>query len=79
MTNYIATFYTHHDALTFFNYTKKHEIKSKMMPTPRKISASCGACVQYSTDLEIDFRKHEIDTIYTMAEAYTQIWTNETT
>jgi len=62
--NYIATFYSHYDALTFYSYLKNKDIKAKLMPVPRKVSASCGTCVSYSTDLEISYTISEIEALY---------------
>ena len=64
--NFIATFYSHFDALTFFNYLKGKKIKAKLMPVPRKVSASCGTCVSYITDSdsEIDYTVSEIEAVY---------------
>ena len=77
MISYLATFYTHHDALTFFGYLKAQKIPAKMMPTPRKVSASCGACVRYTTELAVDFDAHDIEAVYTeSAGVYTKIWGN---
>ena len=74
----IATFFTHHDALVFFAFLKEQNIPSQMMPTPRKISASCGACVRYETDRELDFDSYEVEAIYTeIASSFTKIWENE--
>ena len=64
MNSYIATFYSHYDAMTFFNFLKDKNITAKLMPVPRKISASCGTCVSFVCDLKADFSDYEIQAIY---------------
>ena len=64
MNSYIATFFSHYDALTFFNFLKEKNIAAKLMPVPRKVSASCGTCVSFVSDLKIDFVGHELEAIY---------------
>lgn len=64
MNHYIVTFFSHFDALSVFNFLKEKGISAKLMPVPRKVSASCGTCVSFSCDLVIDFTGYEIDAIY---------------
>jgi len=64
MNNYIATFFSHYDALTLFNFLNGKNIAAKLMPVPRKVNASCGTCVSFVSDLEIDFTAYEIEAIY---------------
>jgi len=65
MNSYIATFFSHYDALIFFDHLKAKGIRAKLLPVPRKISASCGTCVSFSSkDLEFDFTGCEIEAIY---------------
>ena len=75
---YLTTFFTHHDALSFFAFLKEENISAKMMPTPRKISASCGACVQYESDVDLCFESHEIEAVYVEdVGSYIKVWENE--
>jgi hypothetical protein len=69
MNKYIATFFSHYDALTFFNSIKEKNIKARLMPVPRKVSASCGTCVSYTSDLKIDFTGYELEALYTETES----------
>jgi hypothetical protein len=62
--NYIATFFNHYDALVFFNSLKEKNISAKLMPVPRKVSASCGTCVSFACDFNIDFEGHELEALY---------------
>jgi len=64
MNNFIATFYSHYDAMAFAQFLKSQGIEGKLMPTPRKVSASCGTCAAYSTNISIDPEDHEIEDIY---------------
>ncbi|MCL1970333.1 MAG: DUF3343 domain-containing protein [Candidatus Bathyarchaeota archaeon] len=69
MNKYISTFYSHYGALTYYKMLKEKGIKAKLMPTPRKISSSCGTCVHYETDINIiDLEEHEIETTYLETE-----------
>ena len=64
MNSYIVTFFSHYDALTFFNFLKGNNITAKLMPVPRKVSASCGTCVSFISGSKIDFAGHELEAIY---------------
>lgn len=46
---YLATFYTHFAALTFARGLEARNIAARMMPAPRRLSASCGTCVAFET------------------------------
>ena len=50
---YIATFYHHFGAVRFQRELSKRGIQAKMMPVPRRLSSSCGTCVQFEYDGEI--------------------------
>jgi len=64
MKSYAATFFSHYDAIIFFGSLKERGIKAKLMPAPRKISASCGTSVSFETDVLIDFSAYELDAVY---------------
>lgn len=44
---FLVTFHTHFDANVFLKKTKTLG-KAKMKPVPRKLSSSCGTCVEFS-------------------------------
>ena len=44
---YIATFFSHFDAVQFSRVAKENGIDAKLMPVPRKISSSCGTGAQF--------------------------------
>lgn len=50
MNCYVATFHTHLAALTTTRTLTARGIPAKMMPTPRKLSSSCGTCVRYEAE-----------------------------
>ncbi|MCL2147592.1 MAG: DUF3343 domain-containing protein [Synergistaceae bacterium] len=64
MSEYVATFYSHYDALIFYNFLKENNVIAKLTPVPRKVSASCGTCVLFSSDTVIDFTGHELEALY---------------
>ena len=51
---YIATFYSHFGAVRFKKECKKENISAEAMPVPRDLSSSCGTCVRFETDKNID-------------------------
>ena len=51
---YIATFYSHFGAVRFKKECKKENISAEAMPVPRNLSSSCGTCVKFETDKNID-------------------------
>jgi len=66
MSSYIATFYSHFDAITFFDTMKAKNVTAKLMPVPRKFSASCGTCVYFEFEGDLDFSdcRCEIEAIH---------------
>jgi len=77
MNKYVATFFSHYDALTFFNAIKKNGIQAKLAPVPRKVSASCGTCVFFEGDTVPDFEGNEVEAVYMEADAkFLEVWVN---
>jgi len=64
MNKYIATFHSHFGAMLYFKALKDQEIAAKLMPVPRKVSASCGTCVRYEHTLAMDHSNCELDSVY---------------
>ena len=62
---YIATFYSHFGALTYYNALKEQGIDANLMPVPRSVSSSCGTCVHYKNSTYIELCDCELDGIYT--------------
>jgi len=74
---YIATFFSHFDALTFFNLMKEKGIAAKLSPVPRKVSASCGTCVSFTTDSISTFEDCETEAIYVETDGkFSAVWVN---
>lgn len=51
---YIATFYSHFGAVRFKKECKQENISAEAMPVPRNLSSSCGTCVKFETDKDIN-------------------------
>ena len=64
MSKYIATFFSHFGALSYYKAIKKQGISAKLMPVPRKVSSSCGTCVYYEHDSFLDIGGCELECIY---------------
>ncbi|MCL2068991.1 MAG: DUF3343 domain-containing protein [Oscillospiraceae bacterium] len=64
MNRYIATFYSHFGAMMYCKALTAQGIAARLMPAPRKVSASCGTCVSYGHDIFIDADDCELDSIY---------------
>ena len=64
MNSYIATFYSHFGAMSYFKALKKQGVKAKPMPVPRKISSSCGTCIQYVHTVPVFLSDLELEHIY---------------
>lgn len=52
MAEYIATFFTHYDAMQFKRQLEKAGAEGTMCPVPRWLSSSCGTCVRFSFSCE---------------------------
>ena len=53
---FLVTFHTHFDANVFVKKAKTFGV-AKMRPVPRKLSSSCGTCVEFPPkDDSFDFR-----------------------
>jgi len=48
----IATFDTTHMALFFEKACRERDLKARIVPVPREISASCGLACDYPCELE---------------------------
>ena len=64
MNKYIATFYSHFGAMSYYKELSKMGISAKLMPVPRRVSSSCGTCVSYEGSSAIDVSGCELDRIY---------------
>ena len=66
MNNYLATFYNQFGAIHFYQSLGKKGIQGELAPVPRRISASCGTCVRFRTDLPLEalYRGESVKEIY---------------
>ena len=81
MMEYVATFFSHYSAVLSKKALDRKGISSKLAPTPRKVSSSCGTCLLYESDgpcehlMDDDFEAvYEYDT---KNDSYIKIIDNE--
>ena len=53
MNHYLAIFYNHYGAIHFYQSLQKKGIQGELAPVPRRISASCGTCVRFQTNVPL--------------------------
>lgn len=80
MHRYIATFFTHFDAVVFAKKLRTAGYAAQPMPVPRRLSSSCGTCVSFA--LDSDPLVLCDNTVERLAQAlpdgsYTTLWQNE--
>lgn len=69
MTHYIATFHTHLAALKTHRNLTRQGVEARMSPVPRKISSSCGTCVQYHANEPMEVCMDEdVEAIYSLLD-----------
>lgn len=80
---YIATFFTHFAAVNFQRQLKSAGKKPMLMPVPRKLSSSCGTCVKFELDTDIQefaasgIFDEDLDTVYLVQDGtYTPVHEN---
>lgn len=74
MKEFIATFHTHLSALMTSRALTKLGVSARMMPVPRKLSASCGTCVRYlAEEAHFSAMDEDVEAVYEMIgkEEYT--------
>ena len=61
----VVTFHTTHNVLTMEKYAKQAKIEGRIVPVPRKLSASCGLAwsgpMETKEQLLEIIEKHQID------------------
>lgn len=74
----IATFHTHLGAMRFYRrLLGLGDEAAALMPAPRKLSASCGTCVQFHLPFARDWADEDLDAVYAVTEAgYQEIFSN---
>lgn len=74
----LITFYTQAGAIRFEKRLRKDGISCLLKPVPRKLSSSCGLCVEVIIDEDKYFDNDEIESCYEIFENdYRLIFTNE--
>ena len=63
-TRYLATFHTHTGAMKFERALKSQGLWCQMKPVPRKLSSSCGVCVEYKDKPSGDLPMDDLSRIY---------------
>ncbi len=48
--DYLATHFTHFNALRFARALNEAGLSAGLMPVPRKVSSSCGTCVRFHAE-----------------------------
>ncbi|KRQ85801.1 hypothetical protein ABG79_02424 [Caloramator mitchellensis] len=62
---YVVTFHTQNGAFKFQRFLLGKQIEVKLMPTPRKLSSSCGIAASFEYEGEIQgFIIEEVDGVY---------------
>ena len=79
MNRYIATFHTHLSALLTCQSLTASGVEARMMPVPRKLSASCGTCVAYQAEAPLlDKMDTDVERVFQVdGETYTLLLENE--
>ncbi|MEG1069980.1 MAG: DUF3343 domain-containing protein [Ruthenibacterium sp.] len=55
---YLATFFTHYDAIVFHRMLAKQGASGTLCPVPRALSSSCGTCVRFLYDADVKALAH---------------------
>ncbi|MBR5498267.1 MAG: DUF3343 domain-containing protein [Clostridia bacterium] len=73
---YVATFFSHFGAVKFSRRLKSLNIAHMLKPVPRKVSSSCGTCVEFECDSPLSLLGDELDAIYANQgeDVYAEIW-----
>ena len=78
---YIATFHTHFGAMRFHKQLINLDKTAKMMPVPRKLSASCGTCVRFCQPFDPQTMfEEDLEKVFAEEEksgGYQEIFVNE--
>ena len=64
VSGYIATFHTHLSALLTCQSLTACGAAARMMPVPRKLSASCGTCVRFTAPFLPEWADEDLEAVY---------------
>lgn len=75
---YIATFFTHFDAICFSKELDVMGLDVKLMPVPRRLSSSCGTCVRFHFDGDpMPLRRAAMEQLVeTAGQDFISVWDN---
>ena len=83
MITYIATFYSHYGAIQFRRNCQAMNLSAEVMPVPRDLSSSCGTCVKFLLEEDIEqfvqsgIFDEDVDTVYLVEDdSYTPVYQN---
>lgn len=79
MGKYIATFHTHLSALRTSRALTQRGVDARMAPVPRKLSSSCGTCVQYQAEEPyLEEMDTDVEAVYQAeGDTYTKLHSGE--
>jgi len=79
MHDYVATFFSHYDASAFYGHLKDSGVAARLMPVPRKLSASCGTCVSFGERAtEMRYADFEVEAVFARrGEGFDVVWAME--
>lgn len=61
---YIVTFHTQSAAFMYKRLLEQNGIRVELMPTPRRISSSCGIAARVFEEDALKYRIDDLDSIY---------------
>lgn len=78
MSTYVATFFTHFDAVRFAKTLRTAGHSAQPMPVPRRLSSSCGTCVRFSAESDpLAFCGETVELLALVSgEDYVTVWDN---
>ena len=78
MATFIATFFSHFGAVRFHRELKAQGIQGTMMPVPRRLSSSCGTCVQFEAPAQGSYASDDIEALFLLEEdgSYQELYSN---
>ncbi len=77
METYIATFFSHFGAIRFHKQLKELGLSGKLMPVPRRVSSSCGTCVQYEAACATAVPSNDLEQLFLLkGEGLTMLCSN---
>ena len=60
----VATFFNHHGAVCFARALCARGMAARPMPVPRKLSSSCGTCVQFEAEECTPYISDDVEQVF---------------